>query len=337
MIRRLFPALLLASAACVSEQPPERAAPGAASAFQPSDAAAASATGEAYLVWSADSAGAPATTVWIDGEGREVARRPGVLVAAGGGLWAWREEKERTKGIDCDCLRETEFTDDEQASYRRCTREADVAVVDLVDLLGGRRVRVLDTMSGADTLGIEPPEQSSAPLAGVGPFLFTESDSYTYSCGAHGFHGVDAEVYDLLLGARVEMMDSVEAEAATAREGADAIRRMIEEDADLEDPRPVEVVDLTEVEARWTPAGKLEVAYQFTTGACYACGDGLAGSYTRSAVIPAKVLPKRLAEWTTAPEAVRRYWQSAPPGARSGWSRVDAPDRAAALARFRAP
>jgi hypothetical protein len=337
MIRRLSPALLLACAACLAEQPPERAAPGAASAFQSPDAAAAApAQGEAYLVWSADSASAP-VTAWIDGEGRVVARRPGVLVAAGGGLWAWREEKERTKGIDCECLREQEFTEDEQASYRRCPKEADVAVVDLVDLLGGRRVRVLDTMLDADTLGVEPPEQSAMPLAGVGPYLFTESESYIYSCGAHGFHNVDAQVYDLLRGARMAMMDSVEIAEATAREGADAIRRLIEEDAALEDPRPVEAVDLTEVEARWTPAGKLEVAYQFTTGTCYACSDGLSSSYTRSAVVPAKVLPRRLAEWTTAPEAVRRYWQTSPPRARSGWSRVDAPDRAAALARFRAP
>jgi hypothetical protein len=80
----------------------------------------------------------------------------------------------------------------------------------------------------------------------------------------------------------------------------------------------------------------LEVAYQITTSACYACGDGEAGSYSRSVSLPAPSAPPLLAEWTRAPDAVRLYWQRTPPKERAGWSRVDAADPAAALARFHA-
>jgi hypothetical protein len=83
-------------------------------------------------------------------------------------------------------------------------------------------------------------------------------------------------------------------------------------------------------------AGTLDVAYRISTFACYACSDGEAGSYSRSVSLPADSIPPMLAEWTRAPEPVRLYWRGTPPRARAGWSRVDAADPAAALARFRA-
>ncbi|HEX8692220.1 MAG TPA: hypothetical protein VF746_07370 [Longimicrobium sp.] len=327
MLRRLAPALLLACAACTSEQASDGAAPGAASAFQsPGDAARASS--EAYLVWSADSAHA-AETAWIDGEGRVVARRPGVFVAGGGGVWRWTEGKQMTTGLDCECLREKEYAEGAQ-----CPARAEVATVDLVDLLGGRRVRVLDAPN-ADSLEIAPPEQWATPLAGAGPYLFVETRTDVFACGAHGSLGVEAAVYDLASGARVALLDSAEAAAALAREG-EAARARLNRAEEMRDS-PADAVDLTEVEARWTPAGELEVAYQFTAGACYACSDGHSSSYSRSEIVPASRVPGRLAAWTRAPEAVRRYWRAAPPLAESGWSRVDAADPAAALARFRGP
>ena len=336
MIRRLSAAaLLVACGACTAEPPPEQA--GAAAAFRapsagsPAPPATGAQPGEAYLVWSAAAADSPARTVWIDGEGRPVAQRAGVVVGGSGGLWAWTEGKETTRGVDCECLRNAEDPDNAQ-----CLARGEVATVQLADLLGGRRVSVV-AAEPSDENAL--PEQRAAPLAGVGPYLFVEADYDVYSCGAHGFHNVEARVYDLSRGgAVVELLDSVQALAVEEREGVEA-RRALEDELDDDDwvEGSVESVYLTEVEAKWTPAGTLDVAYQLTTGACYACSDGLSSSYSRSAVVPASSVPPALAEWTRAPEPVRRYWRAAPPGERAGWSRVDAADPAAALARFRRP
>jgi hypothetical protein len=335
MIRRLCAAaLLLACAACGAEPPADE--PGAATAFRAPGAdssapAADTQPGEAYLVWSAAAVDSPARTVWIDGQGRPVAQRAGVVAGGSGGLWAWTEGKETTRGVDCECLRNAEDPDNAQ-----CLVQGEVATVHLADLLSGRRVGVV-AAEPSDENAL--PEQRAAPLAGVGPYLFVEADYDVYSCGAHGFHNVEARVYDLSRGgAVVELLDSAQALAVEEREGV-AARRALEDEFDDDDwvEGSVESVYLTEVEAKWTQAGTLDVAYQLTTGACYACSDGLSSSYSRSAVVPASSVPPALAEWTRAPEAVRRYWQATPPGERAGWSRVDAADPAAALARFRRP
>jgi hypothetical protein len=141
-------------------------------------------------------------------------------------------------------------------------------------------------------------------------------------------------------GARVELLDRAAAEAAVERRADEAralLRRTFRADVGgSEEPDSIMLLYLTDVEAKWTPAGTLDVAYQISTFACYSCSDGVAGSYSRSVSLPADSIPPMLAEWTRAPEPVRLYWRGTPPRARAGWSRVDAADPAAALARFRA-
>ena len=89
MNRLLSAALLLACAACAPDRPP---APGAAvpGASQLKEGAAIDSAApdlsDAYLVWSADTSG-KAETVWIDGDGRVVARRAGVAAAGSGGVY----------------------------------------------------------------------------------------------------------------------------------------------------------------------------------------------------------------------------------------------------------
>ncbi|HEU4456840.1 MAG TPA: hypothetical protein VFR81_27480, partial [Longimicrobium sp.] len=168
-----------------------------------------------------------------------------------------------------------------------------------------------------------------------GPFLMVETRSDNYACGAHGSLHVDWATYDLRTGETVALLDSAETEAAIAREGAAALAELRKEMEPEE--AAYREVEMTAVEARWTAEGALRVGYQFTTGACYACSDGIWSSYSRSLVVPAPALPRPLATYARAPEAVRRYWASSPPGEHAGWSQVDAPDVAAALARFRAP
>jgi hypothetical protein len=331
MIRRLPALLLLACGACSGAPAPDDLAqtPGA-SALRPAEAAAPASSG-AYLVWSLDPADTAdvGETAWIDGEGRVVARRAGVFASGGGAVWAWTEGKKPGRGVDCFCLRDAEF--DETA---QCPKTEPVGVADLVDALGGRRIALLEVPAG-DSLLIEPPYQEATPLAGVGPYLMLERRVYTYACGAHGSQSVEWFVYDLRTGDTVALLDSAETAAAIAREGAAALAEL--KKGMTEDEAAEADVMLTALQARWTAEGALRVAYQFTTGACYACGDGVWSSYSRSAEVPAPALPRPLAAYARAPEAVRRYWAASPPGEYAGWSAVDAPDPAAALARFRAP
>jgi len=337
MIRRLPALLLLACGACSGAPAPDDLAqsPPAASALRPAEAAG-PVSSEAYLVWSVDPADTAGVgeTAWIDGEGRVVARRPGVFASGGGAVWAWTKGTKPGRGVDCGCKREAEYAEDAQ-----CPSTEPVGVADLVDALGGRRIALLEipTSNGdIDYSQLEPPGQDAWPVGGVGPYLLTMSSRYIFGCeAAHGSRGVKWAVYDLRTGDAVALLDSAETAAATAREGAAALaelkKEMTPEEAAEAD------VELTVVETRWTPDGALRVAYQFTTGACYACSDGMWSSYSRSAEVPAPALPRPLAAYARAPEAVRRYWAASPPGERAGWSAVDAPDPAAALARFRAP
>jgi hypothetical protein len=336
MLRRLPTLLLLACGACSGDPAPDDLAriPAPASALRPTDAAA-SASPEAYLVWSIDPADTVGVgqTAWIDGEGRVVARRPGVYVAGGGAVWAWTKGTKPARGGDCDCLEENDFAEDAQ-----CPKTAPVGVADLVDALGGRRIALLEVPTSNEQIDysqMEPPEQDAWPVGGVGPYLLMERSIYMYGCGAHGSVSVEWSVYDLRTGDTVALLDNAEVEAATAREGAAALAELRKEMT--EDEAAVREVEMTAVETRWTAEGALRVGYQFTTGACYACSDGIWSSYSRSLVVPAPTLPRPLAPYARAPEAVRRYWASSPPGERAGWSEVDAPDVAAALARFRAP
>ncbi|HEU0052832.1 MAG TPA: hypothetical protein VFQ39_06630, partial [Longimicrobium sp.] len=309
MLRRSALVFLLACAACA----PDRNADGAEAALRagagpsPADAR----TGPAYLVWSADTA--KSETVWIDGAGKVVARRPGVFVAGSGGVWEWREGKGKASGLDCECLRKAEF-----AEGAKCMTEADVRTVELADLLGGRRIPVLKAESDTEAA---PPEQRAEPMAGVGPYFFTETRSDIYACGAHGFLGVSDEVRDLSKdGALVEIVDSVGGEVILARmrdAASAALQREYRQDlgemAEDADTLSMETLYLSDVQPSWTAEGTLSVGFQFTTGACYACGDGEAGSYSSSVVLPADSVPAPLRPYLRAPDAVRAYWRSIRP------------------------
>ncbi len=336
MIRRLSSLLLLACGACSGAPAPDdlARAPAAVNALRPSESSATASSG-AYLVWSVDAADTAGVgeTAWIDGEGRVVARRPGVFASGGGAVWAWTKGTKPARGVDCECVRDNGYAENAQ-----CPTTAPVGVADMVDLLGGRRIALLEvpTSGGQIDYGqMEPPSQEAWPVAGVGPYLLMQRSIYLYGCGAHGSTGVEWSVYDLRTGDTVALLDSAETAAATAREGASALAEL--KKGMTEDEAAEASVMLTMVRTRWTADGALRADYQFTAGACYACSDGMWSSYSRSAEIPAPALPRPLAAYARAPEAVRRYWAASPPGERAGWSAVDAPNAAAALARFRAP
>jgi hypothetical protein len=344
MIRRLAAVLLLACAACTADRARQQApaAPLAAPDSLASDSLVPDGVAEpplpepvpeadaAYLVWSADTAW-KTETAWIDGAGRVLARRPGVVVAGGGGVWAWTEGEKRMVATSCECYRKNEY---DPEAY--CPEPATVAVVDLVDLLGGRRVPVLRVDSG---ISVAPPRQGAVPYTGVGPYLFVENATEWYDCYHHEGFAVDPFVLDLSRGgAAVALVDSAGAAAVVARQGAEAREAMLREfeESSLDTAEvPSGPPGFSSVEAAWTAEGRLRVSYRFLIGACFTCSNEHASSYSMSAAIPAAGVPPRLAPYAVAPDAVRLYWRRSPPGEHAGWSRVDAADRAAVLARFR--
>jgi hypothetical protein len=76
----------------------------------------------------------------------------------------------------------------------------------------------------------------------------------------------------------------------------------------------------------------LHVDHSFSTFACYACGDGVWSSYTRSVNVPAHTLPERARPYSRAPEVVSAYLDAHPGDKIAGWSAVP-PEAAAVLGR----
>jgi hypothetical protein len=321
MLRRAVTALVLAcAAACRADAPRVAVAPGASAFAEPRSAAASpvSTEADAYLVWSADSASAE--TAWLDAAGNAVATRPEVVVAAGGGLWAWRKGTGKAKGIDCQCMQKHDFADGAP-----CAKDSDVETVDAVELASGRRVTLVPVPEPQD--GAEPTEQTPVPVSSAGPYLFAQVDGYSYACGAHGTSWVDRPAFDLSDGAKPVDFLGADTMRVLAHEGV-AARKALEAEGNAW--TPLQDFRVADLQVGWKTSGVLDVRYRFSAGACYACGDGELGSYLTTTLVPADPIPARLATWTQAPDAVRRWWQAHPPREHGGWSPVPA----AALAAF---
>jgi hypothetical protein len=289
--------------------------------------------GTAYLAWSADSA--RAETAWLRDDGTVAATRPQLVIAAGGGLWAWTRRMQLVDGTDCACIERRMARDpslDEADPPRGlCPTVGRAPALAAVDLLSGRKAPLLGPPTGVS--GGEPLLQDLTPIASVGPYLFAEGWLWSYSCGAnHGNSSHEFPVFDLANGARrVEVV-----RGDTFRLLAPQVRRARQL---LSEPgraaTPLQQFSLTAVEPRWRATGMLEVGYRFAADACWACGDEHASGYFASERVPGPV-PLLLAAWASAPAAVRRYWSAHPPLEHAGWSRIPAADAPRALRRFRA-
>lgn len=271
-----------------------------------------------YLVWSADSAGA--RTVWLDGGGEVVARRRGVFIASGARLWRWVDRQVRYTGVDCACYRANPI--DPQCE----PLTQPVGLSELVDEADGRRLVIHGPDEDEEDHENAPPVLTARPIAGVGPYLFTESHAETDGCGAHGFIGTWREMYHLPTGTRLQT-DTTRISPRDSIAGLEALNAPNPLD------EPVEAFGVNEVEAWWTPAGTLEVGLRFYTSVPFAFSDE--GSYSRSERITTRTPPRWLVPWLRAPEPVRRHWRAEPPAARAGWSAVDSAHAPALRRRFR--
>jgi hypothetical protein len=288
--------------------------------------------GTAYLVWSADTA--HAETAWLRDDGSVRAVRPQVVVAVGGGLWAWIRRMRPAAGADCGCVRRRQARDrtflPEDARPGLCYERTPRPTVVTVDLLGGRELRLLGVPDSVPD-GEAPPMQGMEPIGSVGPYLFAETWLYSYFCGAN--HGMDSHafpVFDLAHGGREVHLVRGDTFRVLARQARQARERLSGRAF-----TPLGEFSLTSVEPLWRAGGRLEIGYRFAAAACWACGDEHAAGYSASERVAGPV-PPLLRPWASAPLPVRRYWGTHPPLEHAGWSAVPPADTARALRRFRA-
>ncbi|HET7232859.1 MAG TPA: hypothetical protein VFJ16_22810 [Longimicrobium sp.] len=270
----------------------------------------------AYLVWTADSAH-PAVTAWIDSTGREVARRRGVYLAAGGRLWRWVDGTKPSQGIRCDCTDEHSVTE--------CSVTEPVGVADLAEVGGPARVPVLEILDTSRL--VRPPKQRGWPEAGAGRYLFASYWLAWDGCGAHGGEGFGHQLVDL---ERQRLLDT-DTVRYTARDSAAALDTMAA--TDWGDPDGVDDPGLRDMEAEWA-GDSVRVLLRFALGAPFGMGDG--DGYARTERIIARHPPRWLAPYLQTPEAVRRRWRTSPRREHAGWTAVDRAHASALLARFRA-
>jgi hypothetical protein len=268
-------------------------------------------------------------TAWIDDHGTVVATRPEVVIAAGGALWSWREGKGNVEGSDCECTR-PHYNE----PMNQCATTGRVVVVDMVDLVSGRKaplLRVPVPFPDPD-LASAPPEQGMTPVGSVGPYLFTEQWIWSMTCGAnHGASQMRRSVVDLRREARGTDLvtgDTLRVLAPQAARARAAL--MAEERVDT-----LTGFQLTALEPAWAASGRLEMRYRFAVDSCWACGDGRSSGYSRSTLVAGPV-PAPLAPWSSAPAPVRRYWAARPPRSHAGWSEVAPGAAQGALEHFRA-
>jgi hypothetical protein len=145
-------------------------------------------------------------------------------------------------------------------------------------------------------------------------------------CGAaHGNAGSELVVVDLRGPTLQPGLVAEEQRRAWIVAHGDQARGLLRQDPDrLLDN--AENLELTAFFPRWGSDGRFELGLQMTAGACYACSDGIWGSYSVSAQVPAASLPADLQVHATLPPLVHaaRAGLGIPEGATWGWSPIPA-------------
>lgn len=260
---------------------------------------------EAMLVWTRDKQGV-AWTYQVQPDGKADARLEGIHIATRRGRWTWV-----TKTLDV----ETEPCDLSLGS--RHPAQGGTATRASVVGSGDREQVIVDPDIGCG--GEHCPNEvrhDARPVASLGPYLFVEQSGYSYACGAHGFTNVSFLVWDLDSGRSVDLIGQLPNHDALV---ADAARLFAEDAVD----RPVfgdGKAEVTEVVPSFDPAtGKVGLQAQLTVPTCYACGDGLWSSYTRSVRVKTPP-PAPLASLTELPAQVSLFLSRQSGLTLGGWS-----------------
>ena len=256
------------------------------------------------------------------------AKLPG-LVAAVRGKPVWikpRTVKVRT--VDCECVTGREDADsyDEAKPPAACTKVRNYNVLALHDGVTGKALplgktpKLLSDGEGEASWSIEV-------LGQIGTLLIAEEKRWNFSCGgAHGSHSSELLAIDLATGKPVSPWTPAERTAileAGRTKAIAAIKAAAEgEEFESDTEQSLAVVALV---PRWNGAGTLLPRYLMQVDWNYAGGDGVWGSYSRSAWLQLAVVPAALKAGATLPKGLLAHWtrKGAPAAEFYGWSYVD--------------
>lgn len=257
------------------------------------------------LVWARDKQGL-AWTYQVQPDGKADGRLEGIHIATTRGRWSWV-----TKTLDV----ETEPCDLSLGS-RHPAQGGTVTRASVVGS-GDREQLIVDPETGCG--GEHCPNEvrhEARPVASLGPYLFVEQSTYAYACGAHGFTHASFVVWDLDKARKVDLVGQVPNREALF---AEAARQMIDDATDRLGIFGDGKADITEILPVVEGSSKVAFQAQLTVPTCYACGDGLWSSYTRSVRVKAPA-PAPLASFTELPTQVSIFLAHHTGLSLGGWS-----------------
>jgi hypothetical protein len=246
--------------------------------------------------------------VAADGSGRVLGEEAGVVLATSRGEMFWRVAQENIELGGCD----------DGNGGAETAPQGSISRAWLAPREGEGRQKVVDP--GDFTKNPVGDLQHAVELAGsIGPYLFIHEETYSYGCGAHGNTTAAFLVWDAEEGKQAELLAEMPNQSKLGRKAEQVLNEAdgTPEEAASEGELPA----LVQIMPVYGPRGGLHVEGQFMRWACYACSDGLWGSYTRSAVLPTGWMPERFSPWVTPPISVREFLDKHPGFRLGGWSR----------------
>lgn len=289
---------------------------------------------ESWLVWTAPGKGLGQTQLLeMTAMGPQIAASGAGFVAAHGSrVWSVRAVTVQLPVIACGCL-----TASERDSYNpdkpppRCVSKKPFQSLQLVDALSGK-ARLLAPAPAYLSAEEGEPSWRVELLGQVGQYMLAAEYTWESPCmAAHGGAAAAFIALDLASGKAVELWGKAEHDQLV-RAGRDkalaAIREALKKGG--EDGRMVdEMADTLSVQAvspAWDAAGRLQPRWLYVVGWDYASGDGVWGSYSRSAWVQIAEKLKRFANQPLLPLPVRLHLaaqaKADPPPRRFGWSAV---------------
>lgn len=245
------------------------------------------------LIWATDANG-ERSTFQVGPDGRVYDRSPGVRIATKRGAWTWIETPVDVATAPCST-----------GGYEK---PPGIGVATRASLVRNAEEQIV----------VQPKETPCCPnearhtvalRASLGPLLFVEETDFSFECGAHGHTEKSFLVWDADRAERVDLLGALpDAERLEA-----AASRMTGE---LAPGDKGEITALFPV----LRDGRVVVEAQVSAPACYACGDGVWSSYTRSVRLPTRP-PAPLEPYLSVPPQVVGFVRTHPDLEVGGWSR----------------
>jgi hypothetical protein len=238
------------------------------------------------LVWAIPAEGGAPWTYALADDGESLSQREGIRIGASGTEWTCEVSVVPIPTRDCEEGPERSAQDGRGVRVRLVPSDRSRSALEIVSPSSGDEVNEI--------------QQSARLLASIGPYVFVEESTFTYTCGAHGNTGVSFAVWNLDDGRPVDLISELPDREHLLASGKSAIDAM--PDA-IDFSRPEEPPVITELLPRVGAHGRLEATALVTVASCYACTAGGWSSYTVSTQVPVP-LPWRLRGLGDAPRAV---------------------------------